>query len=56
VVFVVNEATNKRRNTGEVGWARIVDLVKAFDSSVPSGCMQYKENTAKFECILLIWR
>ena len=31
-VFVVKEATNKRRNAGEEGWVLFVDLAKAFDS------------------------
>ena len=30
-VFVVEEATNKRRNAGKDSWVLFVDLVKAFD-------------------------
>ena len=31
-VFVVKDATNKRRNAGEDSWVLFVDLVKALDS------------------------
>ena len=38
-VFVVKEATNKRRNAGEDSWVLFVDLVKAFDSVPRDGML-----------------